>query len=78
MVVKQELLLVIIGGVFALEALSVIAQVGFFKLSGGSGCCAAPLQHHFICRHAGPAHRRALLDPGRCFAGLGMASLAVG
>jgi len=45
---KKELLLVIIGGVFVLEALSVILQVGSFRLRGGRRIFKmAPLHHHF-------------------------------
>ena len=45
---KQELLLVIVGGVFVLEALSVILQVGYFKSTGGQRLFRmAPLHHHF-------------------------------
>ncbi|HZM00810.1 MAG TPA: phospho-N-acetylmuramoyl-pentapeptide-transferase [Planctomycetota bacterium] len=47
-VVKQELALLLIGGVFVLEALSVILQVGWFKASGGRRILrCAPLHHHF-------------------------------
>jgi phospho-N-acetylmuramoyl-pentapeptide-transferase len=45
--IKQELLLVIVGGVFVLEALSVIVQVGSFKLTGQRVFRMAPLHHHF-------------------------------
>jgi phospho-N-acetylmuramoyl-pentapeptide-transferase len=45
--IKQELLLVIVGGVFVLEALSVIIQVGSFKLTGQRVFRMAPLHHHF-------------------------------
>ena len=46
--IKQELLLVIVGGVFVLEASSVVIQVGYFKLSGGKRVFRmAPLHHHF-------------------------------
>jgi len=45
--IKQELLLVIVGGVFVLEALSVIVQVGSFKLTGNRVFRMAPLHHHF-------------------------------
>jgi phospho-N-acetylmuramoyl-pentapeptide-transferase len=45
--VKQELLLPIVGGVFVLEALSVILQVGSFKLTGRRIFRMAPLHHHF-------------------------------
>ncbi|MBF0226483.1 MAG: phospho-N-acetylmuramoyl-pentapeptide-transferase [Desulfobacterales bacterium] len=45
---KQELLLIIVGGLFVIEALSVIFQVGFFKLTKGKRIFRmAPLHHHF-------------------------------
>jgi phospho-N-acetylmuramoyl-pentapeptide-transferase len=44
---KQELLLPFIGGVYVLEALSVILQVGSFKLRGKRVFKMAPLHHHF-------------------------------
>ena len=47
LLVKQELLLPIVGGVFVLEALSVIIQVGSFKLTGKRVFKMAPLHHHF-------------------------------
>jgi phospho-N-acetylmuramoyl-pentapeptide-transferase len=47
-VTRQELLLLIVGGVFVIEALSVIIQVGYFKLSGGKRIFrCAPIHHHF-------------------------------
>ncbi|HUG42716.1 MAG TPA: phospho-N-acetylmuramoyl-pentapeptide-transferase [Acidobacteriota bacterium] len=45
--IKQELLLVSIGGIFVIEALSVILQVGSFKFSGKRILKMAPLHHHF-------------------------------
>jgi len=45
--IKQELLLVIVGGVFVLEALSVVLQVGSFKLTGRRLFKMAPIHHHF-------------------------------
>src|SRR6185503_8717540 len=46
--IKQELLLVIVGGVFVLEALSVVLQVGYFKATSGQRLFKmAPLHHHF-------------------------------
>ena len=46
--IKQELLLPIVGGVFVLEALSVVLQVGYFKATGGKRLFRmAPLHHHF-------------------------------
>ncbi|MGE3973011.1 MAG: phospho-N-acetylmuramoyl-pentapeptide-transferase [Bdellovibrionales bacterium] len=44
---KNELLLVVIGGVFVAEALSVIAQVASFKLTGKRVLRMAPLHHHY-------------------------------
>lgn len=44
---KQELLLVVIGGVFVVETLSVIIQVVSFKLTGKRVFKMAPLHHHF-------------------------------
>ena len=47
-VIKQELLLPFIGGVFILEAVSVILQVGSYKLRNGKRIFKmAPLHHHF-------------------------------
>jgi phospho-N-acetylmuramoyl-pentapeptide-transferase len=45
--IKQELLLPIVGGVFVLEGLSVILQVASFKLRGKRIFKMAPLHHHF-------------------------------
>ena len=46
--VKQELVFLIMGGVFVAETLSVILQVGYFKYSGGKRLFKmAPLHHHF-------------------------------
>lgn len=45
--IKQELLLVFIGGVYILEGMSVILQVGSFKLRGKRIFKMAPLHHHF-------------------------------
>ncbi len=47
-IVKHELLLFLVGGIFVIEALSVIFQVGYFKYSGGKRIFKmAPLHHHF-------------------------------
>ncbi|MBB5351949.1 phospho-N-acetylmuramoyl-pentapeptide-transferase [Haloferula luteola] len=48
--VKQELLLVIIGGVFVMEAMSVMLQVGSFKLRRKRIFAMAPIHHHFELR----------------------------
>jgi phospho-N-acetylmuramoyl-pentapeptide-transferase len=44
---KQEIVLALVGGLFVLEALSVILQVGSFKLRGKRIFRMAPLHHHF-------------------------------
>jgi len=47
-ITKQEILLVLVGGLFVIEALSVIFQVGFFKMTNGRRIFKmAPLHHHF-------------------------------
>jgi phospho-N-acetylmuramoyl-pentapeptide-transferase len=46
-IVKHELVLAIIGGLFVLEAVSVIVQVASFKLTGRRVFRMAPLHHHF-------------------------------
>jgi phospho-N-acetylmuramoyl-pentapeptide-transferase len=45
--VKHEIVLAIIGGLFVLEAASVIVQVASFKLTGKRVFAMAPLHHHF-------------------------------
>jgi phospho-N-acetylmuramoyl-pentapeptide-transferase len=46
--IRQELVLMIMGGLFVLETLSVILQVAYFKFSGGKRIFRmAPLHHHF-------------------------------
>jgi len=46
--IKQEFVLAIAGGIFVLEALSVILQVGYFKLTKGKRIFKmAPIHHHF-------------------------------
>jgi phospho-N-acetylmuramoyl-pentapeptide-transferase len=45
--IKQELLLIPIGGLFVVEALSVMLQVGSYKLTGKRIFRMAPLHHHF-------------------------------
>src|SRR5258706_10169458 len=44
---KNEFTLVILGGVFVIEALSVMVQVASFKLTGRRGFKMAPLHHHY-------------------------------
>ncbi len=47
LLIKKEFVLVVMGGVFVIEALSVILQVGSFKLRGKRIFKMAPLHHHF-------------------------------
>jgi phospho-N-acetylmuramoyl-pentapeptide-transferase len=46
-ITKNELLLVLIGGIFVLEAVSVIVQVVSFKLTGKRVFAMAPIHHHY-------------------------------
>ena len=46
-IIKQEILLFFVGGIFVIEALSVILQVGSFKLRGKRIFRMAPVHHHF-------------------------------
>jgi len=45
--IKQEILLIFIAGIFMIEGLSVILQVGSFKLRGKRIFKMAPIHHHF-------------------------------
>jgi phospho-N-acetylmuramoyl-pentapeptide-transferase len=47
LLIKQEILFVVVGGVFVMEAASVIIQVGSFKLTGRRVFKMAPIHHHF-------------------------------
>jgi len=44
---KNELLSMILGGIFVVEAVSVILQVGYFRLTGRRIFLMAPIHHHF-------------------------------
>jgi phospho-N-acetylmuramoyl-pentapeptide-transferase len=44
---KNEILMLVLGGIFVVEALSVIAQVISFKLTGKRVLKMAPIHHHF-------------------------------
>ncbi|HET7844478.1 MAG TPA: phospho-N-acetylmuramoyl-pentapeptide-transferase, partial [Xanthomonadales bacterium] len=46
-IVRQELVLVLMGGIFVIETLSVMAQVASFKLTGRRIFRMAPIHHHF-------------------------------
>jgi phospho-N-acetylmuramoyl-pentapeptide-transferase len=46
-IAKHEVLLVLVGGVFVIEAISVMVQVLSFRLTGRRGFLMAPIHHHF-------------------------------
>lgn len=50
LIARQELLLLVIGGVFVIEVLSVILQVGCYKLLGRRIIACSPLHNHFLFR----------------------------
>ena len=59
-IAKQELLLILVGGIFVIEALSVIIQVAYFKYTGGKRFFKmAPLHHHF--EHLGWAEPKVIV-----------------
>ena len=47
MLVRQELVLLIMGGVFVMETVSVMLQVGSYKLRGKRVFRMAPIHHHY-------------------------------
>jgi phospho-N-acetylmuramoyl-pentapeptide-transferase len=47
LLIKKELLLIMVGGIFVIEALSVILQVASFKFTGKRIFKCSPLHHHF-------------------------------
>lgn len=70
---KMEILLVIIGGVFVLETLSVILQVASFKLRGKRIFRMSPIHHHFEL--SGWSEWKVVVVfwlAGLCFAGIGI------
>jgi phospho-N-acetylmuramoyl-pentapeptide-transferase len=47
-ITKQEIILILVGGIFVVEALSVIFQVVYFRMTGGQRIFRmAPIHHHF-------------------------------
>ena len=50
LVTRQEVLLLIVGGVFVVETVSVILQVAWFKLTGKRLIACSPLHNHFLFR----------------------------
>lgn len=51
LLIKQEITLILVGGVFVMEALSVIIQVASFKLTGRRVFAMSPIHHHFELRN---------------------------
>ena len=45
--IRQEFLLAVVGGIFVIETLSVMIQVAWFKLTGNRVFLMAPIHHHF-------------------------------
>jgi phospho-N-acetylmuramoyl-pentapeptide-transferase len=45
--IRQEILLAVVGGIFVVETVSVIIQVGYFKMTGKRVFLMAPIHHHF-------------------------------
>ena len=50
LVTRQEALLVIVGGIFVLETLSVILQVIWFRTTGNRILACSPLHNHYLFR----------------------------
>ena len=48
LVTRQEVLLVVVGGVFVVETLSVIFQVGWFRITGNRLIACSPLHNHYL------------------------------
>ena len=62
-VTKQEILLVIVGGIFVMEVLSVMIQVISYRLRGKRVFRMAPIHHHFELKALGRAEdHRPILD----------------
>lgn len=55
--IKQEITLIFVGGVFVMEALSVVLQVASFKLTGKRIFRCAPIHHHFEIQAKDAAER---------------------
>jgi phospho-N-acetylmuramoyl-pentapeptide-transferase len=50
LVSRQEILLAVVGGIFVIETLSVLAQVSWFKLTGKRIIACSPLHNHYLFR----------------------------
>ena len=65
-IVRQEVVLFIMGGVFVMETLSVIIQVASFKLTGKRVFRMAPIHHHFELKGWPEPRVICLLYTSRC------------
>ena len=73
---KQELILLVVGGLFVVETLSVVLQVGYFKFTGGKRFFRmAPLHHHFELK--GTPESKIIIRFWITSALLGLAALSV-
>jgi phospho-N-acetylmuramoyl-pentapeptide-transferase len=48
LVSRQEALLVIVGGIFVIETLSVLLQLGWYRLTGNRLIACSPLHNHYL------------------------------
>lgn len=74
LVTRQEVLLLIVGGIFVVETLSVIAQVGYFKMTGKRILRCSPLHNHFVFK--GEPETRIVIRFWICAALLAMTAVA--
>ena len=73
---KQEMILLVVGGLFVVETLSVVVQVGYFKFTGGKRFFRmAPLHHHFELK--GTPESKIIIRFWITSALLGLAALSV-
>jgi len=72
--IRQEILLALVGGIFVVEALSVIIQVTSFKLTGRRVFLMAPIHHHF--EKLGWAEQKIVVRFGIVSAILGLVALS--
>ena len=57
-VIRQELMLLLVGGIFVMEASSVMMQVSYFRMTGGKRIfLCSPIHHHFHLKRDGVSSR---------------------
>jgi phospho-N-acetylmuramoyl-pentapeptide-transferase len=74
LVTRQEVLLLIVGGIFVIETLSVILQVSYFKMTGKRILACSPLHNHFVFK--GEPETRIVIRFWICAALLAMIGVA--